>query len=244
VAASLDHSTKTFGTNWQLNALAEMYLSDTAVDKGAIRRDVFAHVKQDAPEDPVISPYFNAYLLDAMAKAGMTREALEWMRLYWGGMLAEGATSFWESYDLRWPKNNYHLSLQADGTSGYFVSLAHGWSSGPTAFLSERVLGVEPSLSGDGSYSVSPNLAGLEWVRGSVPTPHGPIKVAVTKDGPIALDVPDGVVVNVTVQMPSAQSRVLVNGTPASRGVMTTSGDRHGFIVRIDQAGHYEVMAK
>ena len=107
----------------------------------AIWNNVLSHVKQDAPTDPVISPYFNAYVLDAMAAHGHAREALDWIRKYWGGMLAEGATSFWETYDLRWPKTNFHLSLQADGTSGYFVSLAHGWSSGPTAWLTENVLG-------------------------------------------------------------------------------------------------------
>ena len=95
--------------------------------------------------DPVISPYFNAYILDALAKTDHDRQALDWIRQYWGGMLAEGATSFWESYDLRWPKTNPHLSLQADGTSGYFVSLAHGWSAGPTAWLSENVLAILPA---------------------------------------------------------------------------------------------------
>jgi alpha-L-rhamnosidase len=242
VAASLDHSSGTFGRSWQLNALAELSVSDSAMDKSAIKRDVLLHVRQDSPGDPVISPYFNAYLLDAMANAGLTREALEWMRQYWGGMLAEGATSFWESYDLRWPKNNYHLSLQADGTSGYFVSLAHGWSSGPTAFLSEKVLGVEPSVSGDGTYSVSPNLAGLAWVRGLVPTPHGAIRVEVAKGGPIVVDVPAGIVVTITVPMPSAQSRVYINGALAS-GVKVDA-DQRSFLVRIDQAGHYAVSSK
>ena len=36
------------------------------------------------------------------------------------------------------PKMNFHLSLQADGTSGYSVSLAHGWSSYPLARSTSR----------------------------------------------------------------------------------------------------------
>ena len=111
-----------------------------------------------APPDQVISPYFNVYVLDAMARLGHRREALDWMRAYWGGMLAEGATSFWESYDLRWPKTNPHLSLQADGTSGYFVSMAHGWSSGPTAWLTENVLGIRYPQTAIRRYGLRPTL--------------------------------------------------------------------------------------
>ena len=130
--ALLSASTRTVGSTWQLNALGVLtHLSNP--DDTAAWDNVLAHVKQDAPSDQVISPYFNLYLLDAMTMTGHKQQALDWLRTYWGGMLAEGATSFWESYDLRWPKTNFHLSLQADGTSGYFVSLAHGWSSGPAA---------------------------------------------------------------------------------------------------------------
>ncbi|MCU1247787.1 MAG: Alpha-L-rhamnosidase N-terminal domain [Edaphobacter sp.] len=78
-------------------------------------------------------------VLGAMTWLGYPRSALDWMRTYWGGMLAEGATSFWESYDLRWPKDTPHLSPQAESTGGFFVSLAHGWSSGPSTWLSEQV---------------------------------------------------------------------------------------------------------
>ena len=70
------------------------------------------------------------------------------MRQFWGGMLNEGATSFWEAYDADWYHEDFHSSLQADNRSGYFVSLAHGWSSGPTAWLMEEVLGIQPTGAG------------------------------------------------------------------------------------------------
>jgi hypothetical protein len=130
--------------------------------------EVLSHVKQDTAQDQQISPYFNISVLDAMTRLGHPRSALDWMRTYWRGMLAEGATSFWESYDLRWPKDTPHLSLQADGTSGFFVSLAHGWSSGPTAWLREQVLGVRNPSNGYRSVTFRPHLLGLAWARGSV----------------------------------------------------------------------------
>jgi alpha-L-rhamnosidase len=195
VRALRDANAATYGATWQLNALAT--LDDAPQSAPTIWADVLSHVKQDSPTDQVISPYFNSYVLDAMAATDHRREALDWIRTYWGGMLAEGATSFWESYDLRWPKTNPHLSLQADGTSGYFVSLAHGWSSGPTAWLTENVLGITPATPGYDTVNVRPNLLGLDFANGSVPTPHGTISIRIDKQKGIDLDLPAGVEANI-----------------------------------------------
>ena len=40
-----------------------------------------------------------------MAASGHRQEALGWIREYWGGMVKEGATSFWEGYDPAGPDN-------------------------------------------------------------------------------------------------------------------------------------------
>lgn len=199
----------TLGTTWQLNTLA--VLTGLPSNDDAIWSGVLSHVKQDSPTDPVISPYFNAYLINAMARTGHDREAVDWIREYWGGMLAEGATSFWESYDLRWPKTDFHLSLQADGTSGYFVSLAHGWSSGPTAWLSENVLGVTPTSPGYDAVEINPHLCGLAWARGTVPTPHGIIKISIDKQKGITLDLPAGIH-QARIPVADAQGALFVNG--------------------------------
>ena len=192
-----DPNAPTYGSTWQLNALATLASGDDPSAAPAIWSQVLSHVKQDAPSDPVISPYFNAYVLDAMAATSHNHEALEWIRTYWGGMLAEGATSFWESYDLRWPKTDPHLALQADGTAGYFVSMAHGWSSGPTAWLSEHILGVRNPQDGYRTVIIAPDLAGLDWARGTVPSPHGPITISVDKQKGLAIDLPADIIAHV-----------------------------------------------
>jgi alpha-L-rhamnosidase len=166
------------GSTWQVNAMAVLARVNPAGDE-SIWDHVLSHVKQDAPEDQVVSPYFNSYVLDAMAATGQPREAMDWMRAYWGGMLDEGATSFWESYDLRWPKTNFHLALSADGTSGYYVSLAHGWASWPAPWLLENVLGIRATEPGFKSADIRPELLGLAYARGSMATPHGPLRVSI-----------------------------------------------------------------
>jgi len=185
-----DNDALTYGSTWQLNALALRADGNDPEMRKAVWLRVLSHVKQDAPMDQVVSPYFNLTVLDAMAKADHKQEALDWLRTYWGGMLAEGATSFWESYDLRWPKSNPHLSMQADGTSGYFVSMAHGWSSGPTAWLTENVLGITPTSPGYATVDIRPDLLGLEYANGSVPTPHGAIVIHIDRQKGIELDLP------------------------------------------------------
>ncbi len=235
-----DHDAPTYGTTWQLNALALLAFEIDSKAGAIIWSNVLSHVKQDSPTDPVISPYFNVTVLDAMSALDHDREALDWLRTYWGGMLAEGATSFWESYDLRWPKTNSHLSLQADGTSGYFVSLAHGWSSGPTAWLSENVLGIRDPQDGYKSVVIAPHLSGLDWVRGTVPTPQGVIAISVDKKKGVSLDLPPGVEkAFVSLPLEDRGEHLYVNGKIVAESPMFTT-----HLVELTHSGHYEITVR
>jgi hypothetical protein len=149
-----------------------------------------------------------------MAQMGHRKDALDWIRQYWGGMLEEGATSFWEGYDPSWYKEDFHSSLQADNRSGYFVSLAHGWSSGPTAWLMEEVLGIQPTGAGFSTVDIRPDLVDMEWAKGAEPTPHGLLKVDAKKTSSgmeVAVDVPEGVVAHVSLPATAGTARVTVN---------------------------------
>jgi len=224
--------------SWQIAALGvQMGLMDDA----QAWDEVLSKVKQDAPIDQQITPYFNATVLDAMARTGHGREALSWMRAYWGGMLAEGATSFWESYDLRWPKDVPHLSLQADGTSGFFVSMAHGWSSWPTAWLSEEILGVREAEDGYRKVLIAPRLMDLDWARGAVPTPHGVIRISIREESnaeKLEVDVPPGIeTAMISVEAASA-AHVMLDGKSVHAETVA-GGDVRFFLPR---AGHHLIV--
>jgi hypothetical protein len=238
-----DPSTGTYGSRWQTNAMAIVSGLATPDQYPALWDNVLKNVAQDRWDSPVISPYYNYYVVSAMAQAGHRPEALQWIRTYWGGMLAEGATSFWEAYDLRWPKGNFHVSLQADGTSGYFVSLAHGWSSGPTAWLMEQVLGINPTSAGFSNVTIRPDLIDLSWARGSEPTPNGPIKVDIKNDGSfhLALDLPPSVDADILIPIPQNASRVFVNGAAVS-STAAEGGARAEF--HLNHEGHYDIHAE
>jgi hypothetical protein len=157
-----------------------------------------------------LSTFYGYYLLQARARAGDYTGCLDLIRTYWGGMLDMGATTFWEGFELDWMENAARVDeLPTSGKrdihadfgdwcyKGLRHSLCHGWAAGPTAWLMEHVLGISPAAPGFSSVAVRPNLAGLEWARGTFPTPQGIISVSHESraDGSVAttLDMPDGV---------------------------------------------------
>jgi hypothetical protein len=171
---------------------------------------------------------------------GHRAEALDWIRQYWGGMLAEGATSFWEAYDPTWYKEDFHAALQSDNRSGYFVSLAHGWSSGPTAWLMEEVLGIHASGAGFSTVDIRPDLMGLGFAHGAEPTPTGLLKVDVTPKQ-ITVDIPEGVTARVAVPVSKPGNEVRVNG---AAGVAEQSDGGSRGIVTLNRAGQYVLQGR
>jgi len=193
----------------------------------------------------IISPYYNYYVIRAMAETGHRDAALSWIRQYWGGMLQEGATSFWEAYDPSWYKEDFHASLQSDNRSGYFVSLAHGWSSGPTAWLMEEVLGIKPTGPGFSTVDIRPDLVDLKWAKGAEPTPHGLLKVDAHKSDTgkliIAIDLPANVIAHVSVQVDTPNAAITVNGKAADS---TSSEENNRRITTLTTPGHYELRGQ
>jgi len=230
----LDTATNTFGERWQTNAMAVVSGATTPVEQSAIWSHVLAGVADDHPA-AVITPYYGFYVLSAMAQLGHRTDALDWMRRYWGGMIAEGATSFWEAYDPLWPKENFHASLEADGKKGYYVSLAHGWASGPTAWLMQEILGIEPTGRGFRTVTIRPDLAGLNWAHGVEPTPRGLIHVSATPTT-VIITLPVGTTATVSLPFVPQRGQILQNG----KAVMVVS-DAQGTrsVLTLNRAGRY-----
>ncbi len=159
-----------------------------------------------------LSTFYGYYVLQARAQAGKVAEGLEVIRRYWGGMLDLGATTFWEDFDLAWTPDacgidrlvppgmkDIHGDFGDHCYKGFRHSLCHGWAAGPTAWLSEHVLGITPLEPGFRRVRVAPRLGGLAWAEGSFPTPHGDLHVRheARPDGTVhsVIDAPPGVTV-------------------------------------------------
>lgn len=109
-------------------------------------------------------------------------------------MLGMGATTFWEDFNLDWTKNatridevpvpgkkDIHGDFGAYCYPGFRHSLCHGWASGPTAWMSEHILGVKILEAGCKVIKVEPHLGDLQWVEGTFPTPYGLIEIRHSK---------------------------------------------------------------
>lgn len=150
------------------------------------------------------STFYGYYMLEALSLGGQDQVGIDVCRDYWGAMIDRGATTFWEDFDLEWLKNAGRIdeatpegleSLHGDRGAYCYVglrhSLCHGWASGPAAWMSSHVLGVNPVEPGFKKATVKPFLGDLDWVEGTVPTPYGVIKVRADKqaDGSVKVKV-------------------------------------------------------
>ena len=104
-----------------------------------------------------------------------------------------GATSFWEHFDLAWISGDkkptridewpidgqlcIHRDFGDHCYKGFRHSLCHAWASGPAPWMTRNILGVTPTAPGFRKVRVQPNLPGMKWASGIVPTPHGPIEI-------------------------------------------------------------------
>lgn len=141
-----------------------------------------------------MSTFYGYYILEAMAKAENYDGALKVIRDYWGGMLDLGATTFWEDFDINdifnsgkidelipHDEHDIHGDFGEYCYIGYRHSLAHGWASGPTPWLTQHVLGINVSNGGE-TIRLDPHLGDLEFAEGTFPTKFGILKVRHTKN--------------------------------------------------------------
>jgi len=157
-----------------------------------------------------VSTFYGYYMLEAMALAGDAAHGVSTVRDYWGAMLDMGATSFWEDFNVAWTNNAFRIDeLPVAGMKdihgdygefcykGFRHSLCHGWASGPAAWLSAHVLGIQPVEVGCKAVRVKPFLGELAWAEGAFPTPFGVVRVRHERlpDGRVKSDVsaPDSV---------------------------------------------------
>ena len=121
----------------------------------------------------ITTPYMRFYELEALCALGEQTAVMKEMKAYWGGMLREGATSFWEKYNPE-ESGTQHLAMYG---RPYGKSLCHAWGASPIYLLGKYYLGVKPAAPGYEQFAIAPVLGGLKWMEGSVPTPNGDIRV-------------------------------------------------------------------
>jgi hypothetical protein len=140
------------------------------------------------------SVYGAQYLLEAMFQSGRDEYAIQLMISHtersWWHMIELGSTMTLEAWDAKFKPN---------------LTWNHAWGSAPANIITRFVLGVRPLEPGYTSVLIAPQLGGLKWAHGKVPTPRGAIFVNVPDgDQPqIEVEIPADVVARVVLPHPS-----------------------------------------
>ena len=141
------------------------------------RREIMQSVMLNPAIEPITTPYMRFYELETLLIDGRHEQVLKEMRDYWGGMLREEATSFWEKY-VPSEKGTQHLAMYG---RPYGKSLCHAWGASPVYLLGKYYLGIRPTKPGYEEFEIRPSLGDLDWMMGDVPTPHGMIHVEMNR---------------------------------------------------------------
>lgn len=159
--------------NKQITKFANMFAILYGLAYEEERHEIMQSVMLNPVIDPITTPYMRFYELETLCIDGLQEQVLQEMKAYWGDMLREGATSFWEKYNPE-EKGAQHLAMYG---RPYGKSLCHAWGASPIYLIGKYFLGVRPTKPGYEEYEVHPALGGLKWMEGDVPTPFGKIHV-------------------------------------------------------------------
>ena len=124
----------------------------------------------------ITTPYMRFYEQAALMQRGEKKLVLDEINDYWGGMLNEGATSFWETYDAKETgTEKYAMYGRAFGKS-----LCHAWGASPLYLIGKYIVGLQPM--GE-TFVVEPDLAGLEYFTATIPLAKGEITIKIDLTG-------------------------------------------------------------
>ncbi|MBR7160980.1 MAG: hypothetical protein IKD07_01055 [Clostridia bacterium] len=120
--------------------------------------------EEEAPDGYVHigSPFFLYFALKTLYKFGRDDLAILAQRRDWANLLESDLTTCIETFK---------------SGKDWTRSVAHAWSASPAIFLMTEVLGIQPTKAGYTEFTVTPKTSGLDFAKGSVPTPYGRIYV-------------------------------------------------------------------
>lgn len=129
----------------QAKELGELMLSDTSLTQATI--------------------YFKYYLHQALVKAGMGDEYLDWLDI-WRESIEFGFTT--------WPEDSELATSRSD---------CHAWGASPNIEFFRVILGIDTDAPGFEKVKIEPHLGSIEKISGEIPHPKGEIAVSYLKEG-------------------------------------------------------------
>lgn len=121
----------------------------------------------------ITTPYFKFFEQDALCKLGQFQDVYKIIESYWGGMLEQGATTFWEEYNPD-DVGVEHYSMYGDK---YGKSLCHAWGSSPIYLLGRYFIGLKSTEVGYRKFEIEPHLEMFNEVNCVLPIKGGQVEI-------------------------------------------------------------------
>jgi len=153
------------------------------------------------------SVYAAQYLLEALFENGADDIAIELITANndrsWRHMVESGATITWEAWDMQYKPNQ---------------DWNHAWGAAPANLLPRYVLGAQHLTPGWSLARIRPNVSGLDYAKGKIPTPLGAIEVHWQQRESFRIELKLPPKMEAKLELPGAKDAtiILINGTPAS----------------------------
>lgn len=174
------------------------------------------------------SVYAAQYLMEALFANQAGLRALELITAptdrSWKHMVDSGTTITWEAWDQKYKPNQ---------------DWNHAWGAAPANLLPRFILGAEPLSPGWKQAKIRPQTGKLDFAKGKIPTPRGPIIVDWENQSSfgIKLTLPDGMSALIEIPAPQSSKSITVNGK-------TVAAKRIGSYWHLDQhvTGNVEIL--
>ncbi len=108
------------------------------------------------------SPFMLYYVYECLINRGKVQEVLEDIKKRWGAMLEYDSTTCWEVFPGFYENSRTR-------------SYCHSWSAAPASLMIKYLLGVQMTEEGFKKVRIELPDTELQWCRGTIPTPFGPI---------------------------------------------------------------------
>ncbi|WP_197975058.1 MULTISPECIES: alpha-L-rhamnosidase-related protein [unclassified Klebsiella] len=121
----------------------------------------------------IVTPWFTFFELDTLCRCGQQERVLQKIRSYWGGMLALGATTFWEEYNPQ-VAGDEHYAMYGDK---FGKSLCHAWGASPLYLLGRYFVGLRALTPGYETFIIEPWLTSFSRLDCTLPIKDGEVRL-------------------------------------------------------------------
>ncbi|MEK4365003.1 sugar hydrolase [Paenibacillus sp. FSL M8-0212] len=121
------------GDKKQVSWASQVWMVLAEIMDAPAARQLLDRLTSNGEAISMTTPYMVHHYVDALLMCGEEEQALEQIRRYWGGMLKDGADTFWELYD---PDDKTYSPYGSNLVNSY----CHAWSCTPSYFIRRNFL--------------------------------------------------------------------------------------------------------